>query len=84
MVTALVCDMLGTRSLGTTMGVMSVGWTIGAAAGPAIGGFTFDMSGSYFGAFATGASAMLVATLLTVLVKGGSLTLRNQHYEAPA
>jgi len=58
------------RSIGAIMGVMSAGWSLGAASGPAIGGFTFDAFGNYFTAFSLGAGAMLIATLLVVLVKG--------------
>jgi len=68
-VTALIGDIFGMRSLGAIMGVMSVGWSLGAATGPAIGGFIFDMRGSYLTAFAAGASAMLVATLFAALVR---------------
>jgi MFS family permease len=68
-VTALIGDIFGMRSLGAIMGVMSVGWSLGAATGPAIGGFIFDMRGSYLTAFALGASAMLVATLFAALVR---------------
>jgi MFS family permease len=68
-VTALIGDIFGMRSLGAIMGVMSVGWSLGAATGPAIGGFIFDMRGSYLTAFAVGASAMLVATLFAALVR---------------
>jgi MFS family permease len=68
-VTALIGDIFGMRSLGAIMGVMSVGWSLGAATGPAIGGFIFDMRGSYLTAFAGGASAMLVATLFAALIR---------------
>jgi len=57
------------RSIGAIMGVMSAGWALGAASGPAIGGYIFDVSGAYFTAFATGAVAILVAALLVALVR---------------
>jgi len=69
-VTVLIGDVFGMRSIGAIMGVMSAGWSLGAASGPAIGGFTFDAFGNYFTAFSLGAGAMLIATLLVVLVKG--------------
>ena len=52
------------------MGLMAACWGIGAAAGPATGGFTFDVTGSYFIAFGVGAAAMMIATLFTGLIKG--------------
>ena len=70
MVTVLIGDVFGMRSIGAIMGVMSAGWSLGAASGPAIGGFTFDVIGNYFTAFSLGAGAMLIATLLVVLIRG--------------
>lgn len=77
MLTALVGDVFGTQSIGTIMGTLIVGWAFGAAIGPAIGGYIFDTSGSYFTAFATGAVTMLMATLLVALVRGELHTERN-------
>ena len=70
LVTTLIGDVFGTGRIGTIMGLMSACWAIGAAAGPAIGGFTFDVTGSYFIAFAVGAAAMVIATLFAGLIKG--------------
>jgi MFS family permease len=68
-VTALIGDVFGTRSLGAIMGMMSAGWALGAAIGPAMGGYIFDASGSYFAAFATGAFAILISALFVALIK---------------
>lgn len=65
---ALIGDVFGMRSIGAIMGMMSAGWALGAASGPAIGGYIFDISGTYFMAFATGALAILIAALLVALV----------------
>jgi len=70
LVTALIGDVFGTRRIGTIMGLVAACWGIGAAAGPAIGGFTFDATGSYFIAFGAGATAMLIATVFVCLVNG--------------
>ena len=70
LVTALIGDVFGTRRIGTIMGLMSACWGIGAAAGPAVGGLTFDVTGSYFIAFGAGAAAMVIATLFAGLIKG--------------
>ena len=70
LVIALVGEVFGTRRIGTIMGLMAACWGIGAAAGPATGGFTFDVTGSYFIAFGIGAAAMVIATLFVGLVRG--------------
>jgi MFS family permease len=72
MVTALIGDVFGMRSIGVIMGTMSTGWALGAAIGPAIGGYTYDVSGHYVTAFGTAAAVLLVATFLAALVKRGS------------
>jgi MFS family permease len=69
MVTALISDVFGMRSIGAIMGAMSAGWALGAAIGPAIGGCTYDVSGHYVVAFGTAAALLLVATFLVALVK---------------
>jgi MFS transporter, OFA family, oxalate/formate antiporter len=69
MVTALIGDTFGMRSLGTIMGWMSGAWALGAAVGPAVGGYIFDASGAYFWAFGTGAAALLIAACLVSFVK---------------
>jgi MFS family permease len=68
-ITALIGDVFGTRSLGSIMGMMSAGWALGAAIGPAVGGYIFDMSGSYFAAFATGAAAVFISALFVALIR---------------
>ncbi len=68
-ITALIGDVFGMRSLGAIMGMMSSGWSLGAAIGPAVGGYIFDASGSYFTAFATGAAAVLISALFVALIR---------------
>jgi len=70
LVTTLIGDVFGTRCIGTIMGLMSACWGIGAAVGPAIGGFAFDITGSYFIAFGVAAAAMVIATLFAGSIKG--------------
>lgn len=67
-ITALIGDIFGMRSIGSIMGVIGIGWALGAAAGPAIGGVLFDVIGNYFMAFAVGAVSMLIATLLVTRI----------------
>ena len=68
-VVALMGDVFGLRRIGVIMGAMIVGWGIGAAIGPVIGGLIFDVSNSYSAAFSVGAVAMLVATLSVALIR---------------
>jgi len=75
--TALIGDIFGMRSIGSIMGLINVGWTLGAASGPAIGGLIFDVTGNYFLAFATGAGALLIAGLLVALVRSEINTKSN-------
>jgi MFS family permease len=67
--TSLIGDVFGTRSLGAIMGVMTAGWALGAAIGPAIGGYIFDMSDSYFAAFAAAAAVTLISALFVALIR---------------
>ena len=43
----VVPDVFGLRSLGAIMGVLGLGWRVGAALGPAAAGFIRDATGSY-------------------------------------
>ena len=61
---AIVSDTFGLSRIGAILGVLELGFGAGAALGPAIGGFIFDVTNSYDIAFLIGAFAMLIATLL--------------------
>jgi MFS family permease len=64
----LVGDIFGRRSLGTIMGTLEMGFSVGAAIGPALGGFVFDISNSYVLAFTSASVLMLFAGILIVLI----------------
>jgi MFS family permease len=68
-ITVLTVDIFGTPSLGAIMGMMSSGWAIGAAIGPALGGYLFDVSGRYHAAFVAGAAALLTAACLMGMIR---------------
>jgi len=68
-VASLIGDTFGLTNMGTIMGVLDVGFSGGAAAGPVIGGLIFDTTGSYFVAFVLGAVFMTVAALLITPVR---------------
>ena len=68
-ITTQIGDIFGVGSLGTIMGVMNAGWSLGAAIGPVMGGVIFDFSGHYFTAFVAGAVAIFLATILLGLIR---------------
>lgn len=68
-VTALLGDTFGVANLGVIMGALVVGFSLGAAIGPFIGGFVFDVTNSYFIAFLGGAAATLLAVLFLALTR---------------
>lgn len=56
-------EAFGVRSLGAIMGVVGLGWRCGAALGPTVAGFLYDLRGSYalpFGLASVGLMASLV------------------------
>ena len=69
---ALVSDISGLRKIGTALGVLEFCFGIGAAIGPYVAGFIFDVSGSYFMAFLSGALIILSRTLVIVLIRHGA------------
>ena len=69
-VVALIGDIFGLRHIGVIMGVLVVGWSVGAAIGPALAGYIFDVSGNYDFAFLVCMAAMLIAAVLVLLVRG--------------
>jgi len=68
-ITALIGDIFGMHSIGAIIGVLAIGWGIGAAVGPLVGGLIFDITKSYFMAFLIGVLAMLVTTLSVALTR---------------
>ncbi|MFC1968413.1 MFS transporter [Chloroflexota bacterium] len=68
-VVALVVENFGLRSMGAMMGMTSIFFGIGGAAGPALAGYVFDVHGSYTIAFITGVVVMLLSILSFCLLK---------------
>ena len=66
---ALIADAFGLRRLGVLMGINSASWGVGAALGPAMAGYIFDISGSYLFAFLAGMVALLIVLPLIVLLR---------------
>jgi MFS family permease len=68
-INVLVGNTFGLRNLGVIMGFLNIGWGLGSAIGPAIGGLIFDIRGSYSLAFLIGTVAMLLGTVSIALIK---------------
>jgi MFS family permease len=75
---ALIGDVFGLRHIGVIMAVLDAPWGIGAAVGPALAGYIFDISGSYFLAFLTGMVAALITALLTLLLRAPAVKTREE------
>ena len=58
MIVRVMPEVFGMRALGAIMGVLSLGWRLGAALGPFVAGSTYDLTGSY--ALAFGAAPAVV------------------------
>jgi MFS family permease len=66
---ALIGDTFGLDRIGAILGLLEISWGIGAAIGPALGGFIFDVNGSYFIAFLSWGVAMFLAALFIVSIR---------------
>jgi len=61
MITKVIPDVFGMRAIGAIMGVLTLGWRMGAALGPATAGFLYDATGSYAMPFGAAPVAVLVS-----------------------
>jgi len=68
-VTAMFADLFGLRNVGKLIGVINIGWAVGAAIGPVVGGAIFDASSSYFIAFLIMAIVMSTRPLILALLR---------------
>ena len=68
-VTSLLGDTFGLDRLGSILGLLEIGWGLGAGIGPLIGGFIFDTSSDYSLAFILGAGSMAVIVFLVVMLQ---------------
>lgn len=64
---AMASDFFRGPNLGKIIGVLDAGFLTGSAIGSFLGGFIFDVTGSYFIAFAIGATAVLLTGLFVSL-----------------
>jgi MFS family permease len=66
---ALINETFGPRSFGKTIGLLEASWGVGAALGPAVGGYIFDLTGGYGAAFLTATATMCLSTSMLLPVK---------------
>jgi predicted MFS family arabinose efflux permease len=65
----LVAGLFGLRSHGLIMGVINIGFCIGAAAGPFLAGYIFDVTGSYSMAFLVCAVVSAAGLILSAILR---------------
>ncbi len=66
---AVAVDTFGVRNVGTMIGALDVGFALGSAFGPLIGGYVFDMTNSYAMSFIISAVLMVLTAILIMLIK---------------
>ena len=67
MVAKVIPEVFGLRAIGAIMGMLTLGWRCGAAVGPALAGFLYDLTGSYRIPFGLAPLAVLLSWALFVL-----------------
>ena len=75
MVAKVIPEVFGLRAIGAIMGVLTLGWRCGAALGPALAGFLYDLTGSYRLPFGAAPLAVLLSWGLFAL---GTSTRRRR------
>ncbi|MFC1871174.1 MFS transporter [Chloroflexota bacterium] len=68
-IAALIGDVFGLSHIGTMLGILDIGWSVGAAIGPALAGYLFDINGNYVYAFLVKAIVMLMVPGLVLILK---------------
>ncbi len=64
----IVADIFGVASMGTIIGLLGLGWNIGAASGPPMAGWIFDQTRSYHWAYLMGSLVIGVSFMLAVIL----------------
>jgi MFS transporter, OFA family, oxalate/formate antiporter len=75
----LIGDTFGLTNLGAITGTLVVGFSLGAALGPALGGLVFDATNSYFVSFLVGVGAACLAVLFLALTKRESRSITHKQ-----
>ena len=75
----LVAELFGLRSHGLILGVTTFGYCIGAAAGPFLAGYIFDVTGSYSVAFLACAAVSVLGLILSAVLNRLRELLNPKH-----
>jgi MFS family permease len=74
----MAAKLFGLKAHGTILGTAVLGFSIGAALGPVLTGYIFDLSGSYQLAFLLCAIVCCIGILLSILLKPAKVIIENQ------
>jgi len=77
-VAQVVPQVFGMRALGAIMGILTLGWRCGAAIGPALAGFVYDLTGSYRMVFGLAPLGILLSWALFLLATSPRSGARNR------
>ena len=64
----IVAELFGLHSHGLILAIAGCGFTMGAAAGPFVAGYLFDIAGNYRGAFLVCTAISIIGLILTLLL----------------
>ena len=67
--TAIYPDFFGQRAMGSIFGFSRISWGIGAAIGPLLAGYIYDVTLSYYLAFLLYAILFIMAIVSTILLR---------------
>ncbi|MBI2916931.1 MAG: MFS transporter [Chloroflexi bacterium] len=73
-------DIFGTAAVGAFIGILSLGWRAGAAAGPPIAGFVFDTTNGYLMAFLPVAVIGFAAGVLFLRIRSPQRTVETSPH----
>jgi OFA family oxalate/formate antiporter-like MFS transporter len=62
-------ELFGLKSIGEIIGVQMLGVAIGGAIGPLLGGYVFDVTGSYYFAFTVSGMCTIIALILLAFIR---------------
>ncbi|MFC1903052.1 MFS transporter [Chloroflexota bacterium] len=66
---SMISEFFGQKAIGSIIGIVAVGWSVGAIIGPFAAGLIFDLNGSYTIAFLVGGFLMVLGMSAIYLLK---------------
>ena len=80
---AIIGEIFGIRNVGTVLGLVIVGASLGSSIGPVLGGYIFDMLGSYRLAFWLGAIFAISTAFASQRLRRPSTTVQTSNVPSP-